>query len=112
PHVTMGWDSSCRAVQSDKWENMGYGPFSHVWENNTPAEFRRYLEMAKRFIEESGQDLPLFINAWNEWPEASYLEPDTLHGTGYLEAVRKVCGQRAAALKPNPAEPEPKNIEH
>ncbi len=112
PHVTMGWDSSCRAVQSDKWENMGYGPFSHVWENNTPAEFCRYLEMAKRFIEESGQDLPLFINAWNEWPESSYLEPDTLHGTGYLEAVRKVCGQRAAALKPNPAEPEPKNIEH
>jgi hypothetical protein len=94
PHVTMGWDSSCRTVQSDKWENMGYGPFSYIWENNTPAEFRRYLEMAKDFIGESGQNLPLFINAWNEWPESSYLEPDTVHGYGYLEAVRDVFGVR------------------
>lgn len=99
PHVTMGWDSSCRTVQSDKWENMGYGPFSFIWENNTPDEFRRYLEMAKQFIAESGQNLPLFINAWNEWPEASYLEPDTVNGYGYLEAVREVCGQHDGVLK-------------
>ena len=26
----------------------------------------------------------------NEWTEGSYLEPDTIHGLGYLEAIREV----------------------
>jgi hypothetical protein len=30
------------------------------------------------------------INCWNEWTEGSYLEPDTIHGMKYLEAVREV----------------------
>jgi len=31
-----------------------------------------------------------FGNCWNEWTEGSYLEPDTVNGLKYLEAVRAV----------------------
>ena len=33
------------------------------------------------------------INAWNEWSEGSYLEPDTLHGMNYLEALKKALNK-------------------
>ena len=38
------------------------------------------------------KDRILTINAWNEWTEGSYLEPDTVNGYGYLEAIKRVFG--------------------
>jgi hypothetical protein len=52
----------------------------------------------------------LNINCWNEWTEGSYLEPDTVHGTKYLEAVRAVLGVRAAESGRKPVSPRPEKV--
>lgn len=92
PNVTMGWDSSPRTIQSDVFDNLGY-PFISTLEGNTPEEFGKALGQAKNFISENPA-IPqiITINAWNEWTEGSYLEPDIKNGMGYLEAVKKVFG--------------------
>lgn len=92
PNVTMGWDSSPRTCQSDIWTNSGY-PYTPVLGGNTPAAFRAALAAAREFINgQPGQPPVLTLNAWNEWTEGSYLEPDTDNGFGYLEAVKSVFG--------------------
>jgi len=92
PNVTMGWDSSPRTVQSDGFINAGY-PYTPTLSGATPTAFREALARAKTFLDgRSGAPKILTINAWNEWTEGSYLEPDTVHGMGYLEAIREVFG--------------------
>lgn len=90
PNVTMGWDSSPRADQRDEFANVGY-PFMNIISGNTPERFRDALEMTKkRLLEKKDGPRILNINCWNEWTEGSYLEPDTVHGMGYLEAIKSV----------------------
>jgi len=94
PNVTMGWDASPRTVQSDAYDNLGY-PFMPILIDNTPDEFEGALARAKDFLDSQLTDRPILtINAWNEWTEGSYLEPDVMRGLGYLEAVRRVFGGR------------------
>lgn len=93
PNVTVGWDSSPRTVQSDRFIQAGY-PFMPILGDNTPAAFQEALQEAKQFLEQGNSPRIVTINAWNEWTEGSYLEPDTTHGLAYLEAIRAVFGSK------------------
>ena len=92
PNVTVGWDPSPRTVQSDRLIEREH-PHTAILGGNDPVEFRRALEAAKVHFGKRRIHPPvLTINSWNEWTEGSYLEPDTRHGMGYLDAIREVFG--------------------
>jgi hypothetical protein len=88
PNVSMGWDSSPRCDRA-VWHTNSY-PYTSVIVNNTPQQFQAALRRARTFVETSldPSQRVVTINAWNEWTEGSYLEPDTVHGMAYLEAIR------------------------
>lgn len=84
PHVSIGWDNNPRFPNKKQDLVM----------NNKPEYFQIYLQKAKEYIDKHpNQPKLITINAWNEWAEGSYLEPDTKHGMKYLEAVKKVFGK-------------------
>ena len=81
PHVSIDWDNNPR---------FPGGPQPAV-SNVTPQKFEKFLYKAKEFIDKHPNQTPLVtINAWNEWGEGSYLEPDTEYKYGFLKAVKKV----------------------
>ena len=89
-NVTMGWDSSPRCRNVPDWTPRAY-PCGVVIVDNTPYLFKKALAKAKKItLEKPEMDRIITINAWNEWGEGSYLEPDTIHKMEYLEAVRDV----------------------
>jgi hypothetical protein len=90
----MGWDSSPRCDPSDPFVNRGY-PFMPSLRGNTPQAFKEALVRMKQFLDRRPADERIFnINCFNEWTEGSYLEPDTVHGMKYLEAVQEVFGDQ------------------
>lgn len=96
PNVTMGWDPWPR-VPADKPFEPGVYPATPLITNNSPDMFEKALQRARRWLLQPGiRHKILTINAWNEWTEGSYLEPDSRYGTGYLEAVRKVFSEKGS----------------
>jgi Glycosyltransferase WbsX/TAT (twin-arginine translocation) pathway signal sequence len=90
PNVSMGWDSTPRTCQSDVFTRWDY-PFTAVMTGNTPQRFKQALEAAKQFLDRKGGSPRIMnVNAWNEWTEGSYLEPDAESKMEYLNAIRDV----------------------
>ncbi len=56
----------------------------------TPAKFGKNLYKIIMCSIKEGNEY-VFINAWNEWGEGNYLEPDEKNGLSYLNEIKKVC---------------------
>ncbi|MCE5324881.1 MAG: glycoside hydrolase family 99-like domain-containing protein [Planctomycetaceae bacterium] len=83
PHVSIGWDTNPR------FKTTLHGLVTQT----SPELFGGFMRQAMDFVDARRLAPRLItVNSWNEWSEGSYLEPDTVFGNGYLEAVRRALG--------------------
>lgn len=91
PPVCGGWDSR-------PW----HGETALARTNRTPELFKKHLLDCKKFLdtrEQAPKLKMLFVEAWNEWGEGSYIEPHREFGFGYLEAIRQVFAPKSPKPK-------------
>lgn len=69
-----------------------------VVEGQKPEKFCKYLAELLAKNEVIGNEI-VFLNAWNEWGESMYLEPDEECGYSYLQAVKEAKGMYRAYIK-------------
>lgn len=82
--VFPAWDNTARKMER-----------AHIFHGSTPALFSHWLYDSTKFAKANtleGEPV-VFINAWNEWAEGAYLEPDRHFGYAYLEAVRRTLNR-------------------
>lgn len=72
-----------------RWDNSPRkGKDALIICNSTPEEYGRWLKHTVDLIKDKpSEQRIIFINAWNEWAEGNYLEPDLKYGHAYLEAT-------------------------
>jgi lipopolysaccharide biosynthesis protein len=91
--VTPGWDNTARRASD-----------ALILDGSMPEFYEQWLSFVLRQAKAQSPDLRIvFINAWNEWGEGCYLEPDAQFGRGYLEATSAaLSGQSTRSTQPRP----------
>ncbi len=84
PLCEAGWDAR-------PW----HGPGSRVRSGKSALLWQKMLSNAKQYCDSPAQKLPgskkiVFLEAWNEFGEGDYIEPNAGDGFEYLEAIRNV----------------------
>jgi len=84
------WDNEARKFKSG-FSFHGSTPKLYMkWLHDILVKTRKERDKNKRYV---------FINAWNEWAEGAYLEPDRRYGYAYLEATFTAVSNQEKLLK-------------
>ncbi|WP_200285743.1 glycoside hydrolase family 99-like domain-containing protein [Rhabdochromatium marinum] len=97
PGVMLAWDNTARR-----------GAAATIFAQATPQAYGRWLTAACQCtLRHSTPDERLvFINAWNEWAEGTYLEPDRHYGYAWLQQTREVLASVAEVASIAPRSPD------
>ena len=79
------WENLINGAYVD-WDNTPRNRNGRIYKGASPDNFEKY--MTELFKKPTAMN-SVFINAWNEWAEGAYLEPDEKYGYGYLKALKK-----------------------
>jgi hypothetical protein len=83
PSCFVSWDNSPRR-----------GREGIIYTNSSPDLFQSALSDACfQAQKHPNQHALVFINAWNEWAEGNFLEPDMYYGHSYLLAMQKALSR-------------------
>jgi glycosyltransferase involved in cell wall biosynthesis len=81
PGITLDWDNTSRR-----------GAAGTIVRGFTESALHQWLEDAVRRVSDDEtlrfDEEFIFVNAWNEWAEGTYLEPDVLRGYSALQVLR------------------------
>lgn len=65
-----------------------------IYYDSTPEAFKIAAENAVKCVDKRNPEQRLiFLNAWNEWGEGAYMEPDLVFGHGYMQALKEVLNK-------------------
>ena len=95
PGAFVDWDNTAR-----------YQKRARIFRNASPDRFAYWFrQLVEVTAQRPAPEHMIFLNAWNEWAEGTYLEPDVRYGYRYLEAVRDAlsCAANVPAAAPAPS---------
>lgn len=79
PTIVPRWDKTPRQ-----------GNMASIYYQGSPELFEKHVRDALEAVKDKApQHQIIFLQAWNEWGEGNYIEPDTVYGRGYLEALKR-----------------------
>lgn len=81
PGIFSGWDNTSRQDEAGT-----------IVRGSSPQGFRHHVANMLRIAEKNKKEY-IFLNAWNEWSEGAYVEPDKKYGYAYLRALRDVLNE-------------------
>lgn len=98
PTAMLAWDNTARKKHK-----------SHIFTHFTLATYKKLLSaLCNKVFHNPGtadENKFVFINAWNEWAEGTYLEPDDKYNYGYLQTTYDVLEDYGKSA-PSPCPPD------
>lgn len=73
-----------------EWDNSPrYGKHAKIYTGMSKEDMKNNMRKLFDLAVENNSEF-IFFNAWNEWSESAYLEPDVINGYDYLNIIKSI----------------------